>query len=358
MKAVKNFKRLIDPNKADPPMQSILGQEYETHFVQPPQEMEPDESFSTADFSMANKSHSLNMYNRRARERDNVLKGYHDVAREGFSQPRTDEQSPDSPSAMYPGRKDSGSIHSQKIREGSMDDVQKPATPHSPSPGIPLSRASSATTKRSMEGTRGHARDPLEEEYPFLYIGPSTYTGSASAEADASTSTMDVIYDEPDTLASDDSPDMETVPIVSESPGAADFDIYETAYREEIERIRTRSLPRQGTLPKMYLTRRVDGKDDVMKLVEDNTPNAVPDVGRKVPVPSVDNARSLIGGISAQMAQQPAPAATSSAQVSETPGGSSAQATTDATSADASPPESSKARLRSLLGRVRGSRGA
>ncbi|KAG2412695.1 hypothetical protein HFD88_010252 [Aspergillus terreus] len=358
MKAVKNFKRLIDPNKADPPMQSILGQEYETHFVQPPQEMEPDESFSTADFSMANKSHSLNMYNRRARERDNVLKGYHDVAREGFSQPRTDEQSPDRPCAMYPGRKDSGSIHSQKIREGSMDDVQKPATPHSPSPGIPLSRASSATTKRSMEGTRGHARDPLEEEYPFLYIGPSTYTGSASAEADASTSTMDVIYDEPDTLASDDSPDMETVPIVSESPGAADFDIYETAYREEIERIRTRSLPRQGTLPKMYLTRRVDGKDDVMKLVEDNPPNAVPDVGRKVPVPSVDNARSLIGGISAQMAQQPAPAATSSAQVSETPGGSSAQATTDATSANASPPESSKARLRSLLGRVRGSRGA
>ncbi|KAL4890436.1 calcium/calmodulin-dependent protein kinase [Aspergillus ambiguus] len=361
MKAVKNFKRLLDPSKADPPMQSILGQEYETHFVEPPQEMEPDESFSPAELSVRNKSHSLNMYNRRARERDYVLKGYHDMAREET----TDREEPTGPKpipstgnssrpAPYPERKDSGSIRSQKLREDSIDDSPKPATPHSASPQIPLSRASSATTKRSVEGTRGHARDPLEEEYPFLFIGPSTYTGSHSAEVDAasSTSNADVIYDEPDTLPpSDDPSDLDdtaaaaaAAPIVSESPGAADFDIYETAYRQEIERIRTRSLPRQGALPKVYLTRRVDGKDDVMRLVEENTRSTVPDVGRKIPVPPVNTApQSTIGGISAQIAQQQSSASDPDSRAAPGTAGS--------------PPESSKARLRYLLGRVRGSRG-
>ncbi|EHA22431.1 hypothetical protein ASPNIDRAFT_120585, partial [Aspergillus niger ATCC 1015] len=291
IKAVTHFKRLIDPAKADPPMQSILGQEYETHFVEPPMEMEPEESFTaTGNMPILNKSQSLNMYNRRPWERDNVLQGFHQrredlipnqptdgsesLSHHGKTGPASGSNSRNA-SRMEPERKDSGSIRSHNIAGGSIDDFQPNSTPQSPSPFVPLSRASSVTTKRSVEGTRGHARDPLEEEFPFLYIGPSTYTGSSNqSNIDPDT---DPIFEEPDTMISAEPDEMDidaSHPIVSESPGAADFDIYETAYRQEIERIRTRTLPRQGTIPKMYLTRRVEGRDDVKKLVGQHTPDS------------------------------------------------------------------------------------
>jgi hypothetical protein len=54
-------------------------------------------------------------------------------------------------------------------------------------------------------------------------------------------------------------PDDDDVPIVSESPGAADIDIYETAYRDEIERIRCRAR-KEDNEPTVYLTRRVDAR--------------------------------------------------------------------------------------------------
>jgi hypothetical protein len=52
------------------------------------------------------------------------------------------------------------------------------------------------------------------------------------------------------------------VPIVSESPGAADIDIYETAYTDEIERIRQRCRDegKDEEESTVYLTRRVDAR--------------------------------------------------------------------------------------------------
>ena len=49
---------------------------------------------------------------------------------------------------------------------------------------------------------------------------------------------------------------------MSESPGAADIDIYETAYTEEIERIRQRCKEegKDEEEPRVYLTRRVDAR--------------------------------------------------------------------------------------------------
>ena len=91
-------------------------------------------------------------------------------------------------------------------------------------------------------GTRGHARDPLQEQL-FLYIGPSTFAGTSAYNDDAGTFV----------------PDGDTVPVVSESPGAADVDIYETAYRDEIERIMARAKE-QNKEPNVYLTRRVDAR--------------------------------------------------------------------------------------------------
>ncbi|KAE8318048.1 kinase-like domain-containing protein [Aspergillus transmontanensis] len=316
MKAVKNFKRLIDPAKADPPMQSILGQEYETHFVQPPLEMEPEESFAAGTVSNSNKSQSLNTFNRNAWQRDDVLKGYHLHAEEPRLQQLLDStdssisgkqdpvlyDSSNQSASVRPEGNDSSHIPSSKIPGASFDDSQTITTPGSSSPQVPLSRTSSVLTKRSIEGTRGHARDPLEEEFPFLFIGPSTYTGSPPTNT--GDSEMDFIFDEPDSMLSTEPSDINPCPVVSESPGAAEFDIYETAYRQEIERIRTRSLPRQGTTPKVYLTRRVEGKDEVMKLVEENIPGTVPEIGKKLAKPSGPSLSSAVSAIRAQLELQ------------------------------------------------------
>ncbi|RAL05619.1 putative calcium/calmodulin dependent protein kinase [Aspergillus ibericus CBS 121593] len=378
IKAVKHFKRLIDPAKADPPMQSILGQEYETHFVEPPMEMEPDESLSAGNMPILNnKSQSLNTYNRRPWERDNVVQGYHQrredivsnhltdnssesVGFHGKSDPSPGSNSKNTP-RLEPERKDSGSIRSTNVIGGSLDDLQATSTPQSPSPFVALSRASSVTTKRSVEGTRGHARDPLEEEFPFLYIGPSTYTGSSEetkGDLDA-----DPIFEEPDTMISAEPAEMDvelSYPIVSESPGAAEFDIYETAYRQEIERIRTRTLPRQGTIPKMYLTRRVEGRDDVKKLVGQDTPDLDLGAGRKNTGLSLSSAVSAIRlqleqqqKLKAAENQKPAHPSLSSASVAEPT--ASLSAATGTTAPDTSNSAASSIRLRSLLDRVRSS---
>ena len=91
-------------------------------------------------------------------------------------------------------------------------------------------------------GGKGHAHDPLEDKL-YLYIGPSTFSGTSSTPDDDTTFTS----------GDDDGP------IVSESPGAADVDIYETAYRDEIERIMARAKEEKKE-PNVYLTRRVDAK--------------------------------------------------------------------------------------------------
>lgn len=129
-----------------------------------------------------------------------------------------------------------------------------------------------------MEGTRGHARDPLEENWPYLSIGPSTYTGKLQPINIDPTP----IFAEPESESAEEEL---ADPIVSESPGAADFDIYETAYGKELERIKattnTETSAAAGAgagvgispAPKVYLTRRVEGKDEVMKFVKDKTLN-------------------------------------------------------------------------------------
>jgi [calcium/calmodulin-dependent protein kinase] kinase len=77
-------------------------------------------------------------------------------------------------------------------------------------------------------GEKGHAHDPMDERPLFLGIGGG---GDESLE-----------------LPPDE--------IVAESPTAAEFSIYDTAYQEEVERIRAA----QGHSATVYLTRRVDSK--------------------------------------------------------------------------------------------------
>jgi len=82
--------------------------------------------------------------------------------------------------------------------------------------------------KKASLGGQGQARDPMDEEPPWLGIGAGEDENQRS-------------------------PDIE---IVAESPTAAEFNIYDTAYQNVVERIRRA----QGQDAKVYLTRRVDTK--------------------------------------------------------------------------------------------------
>lgn len=223
---------------------------------------------------------------------------------------------------------------------------------------------SSATTKRSIEGTRGHARDPLEEEFPYLSIGPSTYSGQGESSAPIF---QEESADSPGPVLESDEP----VPIVSESPGAAEFDIYDTAYRQELERIQA-SLTDRHAGPKVYLTRRVEGRDEVLKLAKEKALDL--QIGEKRAYPSslsapvtLHSAASVLRNQLSQKKQtedasgntehtpspeRPPPSSLSS-QTLPHPEASSLEAT--GTPADAHVgADNSKAQLRRLLGRWQG----
>ncbi|KAL2848494.1 kinase-like domain-containing protein [Aspergillus pseudoustus] len=371
VKAVKKFKGLLGPGRAESPIQSILGQEYESHFVEPPMEMDPEESVSLPSITNSNKSQSLNTYNRKAFERDYVLKGYH--------QQKRGAAIPDSSGSLVgitglwtkAEKKESGTNWSMKMKDESVDDE------NSPSPQVPLSRASSTTTKRSIEGTRGHARDPLEENCPFLFIGPSTFTGTKPPDPPRNTDGPSMIL-EPDDPATPGVDSELSYPMVSESPGAADFDIYETAYRKEVERIRSYTTTR--AVPMVYLTRRVDGKDELMQLVRETTMSEpVLGIGRKLTIPQAQSFGSAVGIIRAQLEEdrkkqeqealgqhqgqgsspsQQAVASLPPLTVSpspEEPTTSTSSVAVSGTTAGTEPssPEGQRSRLRSLLGRVK-----
>lgn len=357
-------------------MQSILGQDYEAHFVEAPLEMEPEEDFSISEnIAVANKSQSLDTYNRVSSERYNVMRGYHQQHGNYADSTSANTDTMDTARRTGPGES---------------DESRNTATPLSG-----LSRSNSTATKRSVEGTRGHARDPLEEEFPFLHIGPSTYTGSSEEDSEMGEADPAPIFDEPESTLASESHDTHMtehdengpVPVVSESPGAAEFDIYETAYRRQIERIRQRTI-RRGTAPKMYLTRRVDGKDDMKRLVQpeedESKPksNTAPELGSKMAVPSSSDFGSTVSMIRAQLEEQKKNQqeqkeeeqgqghVETQTQVAETAASSQSEqqpTTTETTSHQPSPtegsrkedqpspPENPRSKLRCLMGRVRGS---
>ena len=291
MRAVKNFKRIMDPGKAESVLQSILGNEHDAHFVTPPMEMDDNDEFPAVGLSPRADHDRLALAEK---IKDDIQKRPILAGPQGGRQLSADApasnllntvssaeridlsgQQPDH-SIDTPERKASGSI-----RRGRLAGREETPGAHSQSasPRPELSRPSSATTKRSVEGTRGHARDPLEEEFPYLFIGPSTYSGTSPQEPSKFNIGSDTVpisarlddVDEGLDPALQAAESEEPVPIVSESPGAAEFDIYETAYRKELERIRSNTsiLPDAGVSPKVYLTRRVEGKHEVMEFIKD-----------------------------------------------------------------------------------------
>ena len=215
MKAVNKFKSLLQRRRPYL-MNSILGQE--AHMVQPPLSIDKH-----VPAFMGSRARSADTHDRIPRETALVQEGVHrklDPDNVGKSPP--DEKDTALAQSLVKGEsgsydKPSSSEHSTPKRKGN-------AKPESHLAGSEALHTEHTSRKDSG---KGHAHNPLEE-YLFLDVGPFA----------------------------DDEP--HDPPVVSESPPATEVNIYETAYHEEIERIRNE----QGQQATLYLTRRVDDRKD------------------------------------------------------------------------------------------------
>lgn len=221
MKAVKKFKSLL-PNRRPEIIEDILGEH--AHIVRPPLSMlSPDAS------PIPRRSRSMDSDDRRPIEQALATEGVHrDIDLKGFNDairppPKSDQ-------------KDSQRQHPATHESVSPDSHHHPDSPNRAGPHPTRTSTSSSSTHG-----KGHAHDPLSDHL-FLAVGPGgnvdldNNQGTGNGEDDA------------------DPPPPPDPPIVSESPPAADIDIYETAYHNEVERIRRM----HGEDATMFLTRRVE----------------------------------------------------------------------------------------------------
>jgi [calcium/calmodulin-dependent protein kinase] kinase len=143
---------------------------------------------------------------------------------------------------------------------------------------------SQESNSSANSGERGHAHDPLEDEPLWLGIG--------TGESDLLSPPEDEI--------------------VAESPGAVDFNIYEKAYQQEVERIRKA----QGEGALVYLTRRVEsnkfskGDKNMVEAPKDEDPvggsqrglkDALEPVRRKEQKSPVTTVKTTLSGVAKQV---------------------------------------------------------
>ncbi|KAF2012710.1 calmodulin dependent protein kinase [Aaosphaeria arxii CBS 175.79] len=230
VRAVKRFKQLLFRKRPEK-MEGILGGA--SRIVQPPLSIRP---------SGLRKSRSQDTDNRRPIETALTTEGIHREIKIDNNIHRVPESINEMASAK-PGLRSEvvGSILPSKASITSSPISPKPVAltdakvihesmSFRPTPSQPIqipfvSQSAPATPTIG----KGHAHDPLEDTL-FLNIG----TGE-------------------DYLPSSG----DDTPVVSESPGAVDIDVYETAYQEEINRIMEKRK-QDGRPPTMYLTRRVE----------------------------------------------------------------------------------------------------
>ncbi|KAL8700072.1 MAG: hypothetical protein Q9201_005651 [Fulgogasparrea decipioides] len=211
MKAVKAFKRLLERRRPGR-MSGILGQD--SRLVQPPVSILRDQKHTLHGRS----TRSVDTADRRPVEQALAAEGIHrDIDLSRF------EASPDTETAV------AAASSKEKIRHTNSqhDGVTSPRSPTSKRNLNAHPKDHRPKPSTVDDHGKGHAHNPLEDHL-FLAVGP---------------------------YGSDEPPDP---PAVSESPAAAETNIYEAAYSEEIERIRSRS----GTGTTLYLTRRVEAKKE------------------------------------------------------------------------------------------------
>lgn len=243
VKAVNKFKALTAQDRP-PVMSSILGDQNEPHFSTPPQRIKRKELPLP---HLGHKSQSLDAFDRLPREGPLVAEGVHRDIVPKPMEPLSQNEGKFGTTLEIPNRS------TKALSDPPKPDVEEDSDEgydHIPTheeivdpKNLPPFRSNQRFAHTADEiGQRGHARDPLEDHL-YLFIGPSTLAGP-STTSDRRASFV---------------PDDDDVPIVSESPGAADMDIYETAYRDEVERILAKAKEEEKE-PNVYLTRRVDEK--------------------------------------------------------------------------------------------------
>ena len=216
MKAVKRFKNSIQHSRP-PGMDSLLGKG--TRMVQPPL------SFSTPPKPpLDHKSRSEDAANRRPVEQALTVEGVHrdidlgsfeeDSEQQGTGVAQQSERQHESISGHQPHG------HVSAAGDSARRDLHANPEEHK------AHQAATAPITIDHEG-KGQARDPLSEH---LYLGLGAGGSSRSPSP----------------------------PTVSESPPAAESNIYETAYDQEIQRLK--SLPGRSTT--LFLTRRVSHKEE------------------------------------------------------------------------------------------------
>ena len=214
MKAVKRFKNAI-AHKRPPGMDAILGQE--TRVVQPPSSISIPETSP-----YIHRTQSEDFHSRKPIEQALAAEGVHrnneplDVGQGLVKQDSVlvspDRTSTERPPGSTAGERDPSSPNSPKR------DLNAHPEDHRITHHVGSSRATNHLGK-------GQAHDPLSDHL-YLALGPGESSRPPSP------------------------------PAVSDSPSAADSNIYEAAYGEEIQRLR--SIPGRST--SLFLTRRVEDK--------------------------------------------------------------------------------------------------
>ena len=216
MKAVKRFKRAIQ-HKRPPGVNDILGKD--TRMVQPPLSMS-----TPSKPPLYHKTKSDDASDRRPIEQALAKEGVHrDIDTENIKKQLPERQ--DTGIAYSPMKRSStqqsdeqGSPTSNNAKRNLHANPQDHKSHHAATEPVPID---------FDHHGKGQARDPLSE-HRYLGLGPG---GSSRPPSPAT---------------------------VSESPPATEPNIYESAYDQEIRRLR--SLPRRST--SLFLTRRVSHKEE------------------------------------------------------------------------------------------------
>ena len=221
MKAVKKFKNAV-ARRRPLGMESILGKD--TRIVQPPVSM------NQTDFNrppLLHKTRSVDTHDRRPVEGTLVAEGLHrDIGLDKKQGPI--EKRDDTAITTLP----KSPTWSSTVPSEEPD----PSSPQSPKRNLKanprMHRFTHAHTfpQASHHQGKGQAHDPLEDHL-YLSLGPGISSRPPSP------------------------------PAVSESPPPAGIDIYETAYRKEVERLRAA----QGRSATLFLTRRVEKMESSLR---------------------------------------------------------------------------------------------
>lgn len=217
MKAVKRFKQAIQ-HKRPPGMNEILGNDT-TRMVQPPLSM-----FAPSKPPLYHKTRSDDGSNRRPVEQALATEGVHrDIDTEIIDKHLSERQDTD---ITYSPIKRSSTQQSNDQGDSTSNNAGRNLHAN-PQDHKPHHAATEPVPIDSDHHGKGHARDPLSE-HCYLGLGPG---GSSRPPSPAA---------------------------VSESPPATEPNIYESAYDQEIRRLR--SLPGRST--SLFLTRRVSHKEE------------------------------------------------------------------------------------------------